>query len=157
MADLIDLSNKPHNNPIVPKLPCNPKTAPSHPLRLSRAVYKRNKKNKTHKTLPLRSCVICRAKKEKVLLLRLSIIYPDIDPINALLEKDRKNERTKPLPQVIETDILHHTGRGVWVCRTSNCTQNLTKKNALSKAFRKKVTIDPVLVQKLNGDAKKLL
>lgn len=76
-------------------------------------------KGKRHK--PIRTCVACRAKREKDDLVRLILD----DQGRALIDKEKRA-----------------SGRGAYVCPDRSCLQGVLKRSILSRAFRAEVRID---------------
>lgn len=89
------------------------------------------------KHIPFRTCLICRTKKEKSQLIRISL-----DPDgNIVVVMTPKETRSKVL----------NTGRGVYVCRKEQCINKITKSvgksrrkqaYALSRSFRQMISVE---------------
>ena len=89
------------------------------------------------KHIPFRTCLICRTKKEKSQLIRISL---DLDG----------NIVVGMAPEGAGGKVLN-TGRGVYVCRREQCINKITKSvgksrrkqaYALSRSFRQMISIE---------------
>ena len=89
------------------------------------------------KHIPFRTCLICRTKKEKSQLIRISL---DLDG-NIVVGMVPKETRGK----------IFNTGRGVYVCRKEQCINKITKSvgksrkkqaYALSRSFRQMISVE---------------
>ena len=85
------------------------------------------------KHVPLRSCIVCRAQKDKRELVR--IVKQKDGAI--LLDATGKLD-----------------GRGAYVCRDMKCVEELEKKRALNRTF--KATVDAEVYAAIKEDIKKL-
>ena len=89
------------------------------------------------KHIPFRTCLICRTKKEKSQLIRISL-DPDGNIVVGMAPKE------------IRGKVLN-TGRGVYVCRKEQCINKITKSvgksrrkqaYALSRSFRQMISVE---------------
>ena len=89
------------------------------------------------KHIPFRTCLICRTKKEKSQLIRISL-DPDGNIVVGMAPKETRGK-------------VLNTGRGVYVCRKEQCINKITKSvgksrrkqaYALSRSFRQMISIE---------------
>ena len=89
------------------------------------------------KHIPFRTCLICRAKKEKSQLIRISL-----DPDGSIV--------VGKVPEKTGNKVLN-TGRGVYVCPQEKCIDKITKSvgksrrkqaYALSRSFRQVISVE---------------
>ena len=89
------------------------------------------------KHIPFRTCLICRTKKEKSQLIRISL-DPDGNIVVGMAPKETR-------------DKVLNTGRGVYVCRKEQCINKITKSvgksrrkqaYALSRSFRQMISVE---------------
>ena len=89
------------------------------------------------KHIPFRTCLICRTKKEKSQLIRISL-DPDGNIVVGVAPKEKRGK-------------VLNTGRGVYVCRKEQCINKITKSvgksrrkqaYALSRSFRQMISVE---------------
>lgn len=89
------------------------------------------------KHIPFRTCLICRTKKEKSQLIRISL-DPDGNIVVGMTPKETRGK-------------VLNTGRGVYVCRKEQCINKITKSvgksrrkqaYALSRSFRQMISVE---------------
>lgn len=71
------------------------------------------------KHIPQRKCICCNKIKDKNELVRIALV----DGVQCVKDNEKK-----------------HNGRGAYICESEECWNLLVKKNALSRAFRKKIS-----------------
>ena len=76
------------------------------------------------KSIPLRTCISCRSKKEKSELVRYVLV-------NNIVTQDH---------------IGRKPGRGAYLCNSQTCFDRAVKSHAFSRAFRRPVTVDQTLL-----------
>ena len=89
------------------------------------------------KHIPFRTCLICRVKKEKSQLVRISLNPDGSIVVGKVLEK--------------KGDKALNTGRGVYICPQEKCINKITKSvgksrrkqaYALSRSFRQMISVE---------------